>query len=106
MMSADTAAVLLIVIAAPAATIFPLWYGLTVRWWTFWIGRALMMSSLGLGLLIDISLVYQWLGDDYFLRDIVRLTVYSIIAAGAWLKLISLAIEKFHARRHREARHL
>lgn len=99
MMTADTAAILLVLAAAPAATLFPLLYGFTVRWWTFWIGRALMVSSTGLGLLIDISLIYQWLGDNYALRDVVRLTVYAFICAGAWLKLTALVIEKTHKRR-------
>jgi hypothetical protein len=96
--SADTAAVLLVLLAAPAATLFPLIYGFTVRWWTFWIGRALMVSSTALGLLIDISLIYNWLGDDYFLRDVVRLTVFGMIAAGAWLKLIAILVEKRRGR--------
>jgi hypothetical protein len=99
MMSADTAAVLLVLSAAPAATLFPLIYGLTVRWWTFWIGRALMVSSTGLGLLIDISLIYNWLGDDYALRDVVRLTVYAFITLGAWLKLVAILLEKFRSHR-------
>ena len=103
MMSADTAAVLMILSAAPAATLFPLIYGFTVRWWTFPIGRALMVSSTGLGLLIDISLIYQWLGDDYFLRDVVRLSVYGFIVAGAWLKLIAILIEKSRGKRSRES---
>ena len=100
-MSADTVAVLLVLVAAPPATLFPLIYGFTVRWWTFWIGRALLTSSVGLALLIDISLLYKWLGDDYLLRDIVRLTVYAIIAVGAWLKLASILIEKRRSRRSR-----
>ena len=97
-MSADTAAVLLVLAAAPPATIFPLIYGFTVRWWTFWIGRALLTSSVGLALLIDISLMYKWLGDDYLLRDIVRLTVYAILATGAWLTLFAILREKHRTR--------
>lgn len=100
-MSPDTAAVLLVVSAAPPATLFPLIYGFTVRWWTFPIGRALMVSSTALGLLVDISLAYQWLGDDYYLRDVVRLTVFSLISLGAWLKLVAILLEKRRGRRAR-----
>ena len=93
-MSADTAAVLIVLLAAPPATLFPLLYGVTRPWWRSLVGRYVFTSALGLGLLIDISLLYNWLGDQYFARDIVRLTVYSLIAAGAWLSLLSFLIER------------
>lgn len=94
-MTADTAAVLLVVAAAPAATLFPFLYAWVGRhvWWRNPTGRALMTSSTALALLIDISLVYQAFGDDYALRDAVRLTVFALIAAGAWLKLGALVYE-------------
>lgn len=98
-MSADTAAVLLILVAAPAATAFPIVYGLTSPWYRSLLGRALMTKAVGLALLIDISLIYQWLGDDYFLRNVVRLTVYSLIAAGVWMQCTALVVEKVRARR-------
>ena len=102
-MTADTAAILLVLSAAPPATLFPLIYGFTVRWWTFPIGRALMVSSTALGLLIDISLLYNWLGDDYYLRDVVRLTVFGLISAGAWLKLVAILLEKTRWKRARQS---
>src|SRR5690242_7181820 len=102
-MTADTAAVLLVLSAAPPATLFPLIYGFTVRWWTFPIGRALMVSSSALGLLVDISLLYNWLGDDYALRDVVRLTVFALISAGAWLKLVAILLEKTRGKRDRQS---
>ena len=58
-----------------------------------------MTSSTALALLIDISLTYQFLGDDYALRDVVRLTVFALIAAGAWLKLGALIYEHRQQRR-------
>jgi hypothetical protein len=97
-MNADTAAVILVVGMAPAATLFPLLYGFTTPWWRSLIGRALMTKAVGLALLIDISLAYQWLGDDYFLRDVVRLTVYGLIFVGVWLQLTALFVEKYRAR--------
>lgn len=94
-MTADTAAVLLVVAAAPAATVFPFLYAWVARgvWWRTPTGRALMTSSTALALLIDISLAYQAFGDDYAARDVVRLSVYALIATGAWLKLGALAYE-------------
>lgn len=101
-MSVDTIAVLLILAAAPAATLFPIVYGFTSPWHRSLIGRALMTKAVGLALLIDISLLYKWLGDDYAARDIVRLTVYGLITAGVWLQFAALMVEKFgHARRDR-----
>lgn len=94
-MSADTLAVVLVVLAAPAATAFPFAYAYVARgvWWRTPTGRALMTSSTALALLIDISLAYQAFGDDYALRDAVRLTVYALIVLGAWLKLGALIYE-------------
>jgi hypothetical protein len=93
--SADVAAVLLVVAAAPAATVFPFLYAWVARgvWWRTPTGRALMVSSTALALLIDISLAYQAFGDDYALRDLVRLSVFGLIAVGAWLKLGALVYE-------------
>lgn len=100
-MSADLAAVILVLIAAPPATLFPLTYAWIARgvWWRTPAGRALMTSSTALALLIDISLLYQWLGDDYALRDAVRLTVYALVALGAWLKLGALLLESWRGRK-------
>lgn len=94
-MSTDTAAVLLIIAAAPAATLFPIGYAWVARdvWWRTPAGRALMTSSTALALLIDISLAYQAFGDDYPAREIVRLSVFALIAAGAWLSLGALIHE-------------
>lgn len=94
-MNADTLAVLLVVMAAPAATAFPFAYAWIARgvWWRTPTGRALMTSSTALALLIDISLAYKAFGDDYALRDAVRLTVYGLVVLGAWLKLGALLYE-------------
>ena len=97
-MSVDAVALWLIIAAAPPATLFPYCLAWISRgiWWRNPAGRALMTSSAGLALLIDISLIYQWLGDDYWLRDVVRLTVFAIIAAGAWQKLYALLSASWH----------
>ena len=98
-MSADTAAILLVLAAAPAQTLFPIIYGVSSPWYRSLLGRALMTKAVALALLIDISLVYNWLGDDYAARDVVRLTVFALIAAGAWMQLAALILEKYHGRR-------
>ena len=99
-MSADTAAVLLVLLAAPAQTGFAVFYSVTSPWWRTLIGRALFTKAWGLALLIDISLLYKWLGDEYALRDVVRLTVYALIAVGAWLQLVAFLVERRRHGRH------
>lgn len=100
-MSADVAAVILILAAAPPATLFPIVYGFTAPWWKTLIGRALLTKAIGLALLIDISLIYKFLGDEYFLRDVVRLSVYALITVGTWMQFSALLVEKYHARKER-----
>ena len=80
-MNADLAAVVLVVLMAPPATLFPILYAFR-PWHKSLIGRALMIHSVGLALLIDISLAYKVFGDNYFARDVVRLTVYALILIG------------------------
>ena len=101
-MSHDTLAAWLIILAAPAATCFPFLYAWVGRgvWWRSPAGRALMVSSSGLALLIDVSLIYQAFGDDYPGRNAVRLIVFAFIAAGAWLKLGALVYEWRRGRKH------
>lgn len=93
-------------LTAPAVTLFTLGYLLTVRWWTFWIGRALLVSSLAFSLLIDVSVVTYWFGwvPPTWLVHV----VLGLVCAGAYLKLLALVIEKTHGHRDRdrEARHL
>ena len=96
----DTIAVLMILAAAPAATAFPIAYAIFAPWWRTVAGRALMTSSVALALLIDISLLYQWLGSDYALRDVVRFSVYGLILAGTWMQLGALVYQQIRYRTH------
>lgn len=100
-MSVDTAALLLIVVAAPPLTMFVPYYAWVARgvWYRNLTSFALMVSTSGLMMLVDISLLYAVLGDDYPWRNVVRLTVYTWIAVGAWLKFCALAWESRHKRR-------
>jgi len=96
-MSVDTIAAVLVLLAAPPATLFPLLY-VWLPWWRSAVGRALMVSSTGLALLIDVSLARMWLGEDYPLRDAVRLTVYTLITVGVYFKLAALLITQWKHR--------
>jgi hypothetical protein len=96
---ADVVALVLVIAMAPFATLFALAYMLTRPWWTTAIGRAILVSSLSLALLIDISLLYQWLGDDYYFRDAVRLTVFQLILGGILYKCRALFLPNVGRRR-------
>lgn len=96
---ADLVATILVLGIAPPATLFAVVYGFTVSWWETTIGRAMLISSTGLALLVDISLVYKWLGDDYALRDVVRLFVFALVFLGACYKFAALVREKWLVRR-------
>lgn len=82
-------AVALIVLAAPAATCFPIVYAFR-PWRDSLIGRALMTKAVGVALLIDISIAYQFLGNDYPGRDYVRVGAYALIAVGIWFQFIAM----------------
>lgn len=88
-MSVDTLATVLIASMVVPATLFPVVYA-TRPWYRTMIGRALMTMSVGMALLVDISLLYRFFGDDYPGRDAVRLIVFGIIAAGLWYQFLAL----------------
>lgn len=84
--------------AIPATT-FAVTYGLTTPWWTTMIGRALLVSSSALALLVDLSLVSNWWG--IILPEWVVIGVFALIFTGAWLKLLALAGQKWEAHKER-----
>lgn len=80
----------LIFIAAPPATLFPILYA---AWFPFWkntLGRALMTKAVGVALLMDLAVAYFLFGDDYALREAARVMTYGLIAAGLWWQLWSI----------------
>lgn len=93
-------AVALIVVAAPAITGFVVWYGPTAPWWRSPTGRALFTASLALALLIDLSLIYYFIGAD--VPDAVTIVVHGLITAGCWLLFGALAHERY--KRHKARR--
>lgn len=101
--TADEVVEFLIYATAPPATLFALIYGLTTPWWRSMIGRALLTSSTALALLVDLSLLFQWLGPEYLGRAYVRVTVFGLVCLGAWLKFTALVGMKVQARK--ELRH-
>lgn len=104
MATADQVAFVLLCVAAPSTTLFPLIYGTTLPWWRTQIGRALIIQSTGLALLVDISLAYRIFGAEYQARDAIRLSVFSVITLGSWLVLIAFLTERGRKRRRGDFR--
>lgn len=99
--SADNWAYALVLLAVVPANLFPLLYGTSVTWWRSFTGRALMTSAIGMALLIDISVLYRFLGEDYPFRDTIRLTVYALVVAGSWMKLGAFLVQRRDGNRDR-----
>ena len=94
-----------IFLMAPAVTIFPILYAFFYRWYRDPIGRALMLKAVGLGLLVDISMIYAMFGDDYFLREQVKFTVFTLLLVGMWYQLaVFLGIKVKSAKRRKQQR--
>lgn len=87
-MNADDWAFVLVLAMVIPATLGPILYGFFVPWYRHHVGRALLVSWTGLGLLVDISVAYQIWGDDYPGRDAVRLVVFTVILCGLWYKFL------------------
>lgn len=90
----DAMALWIVRLGALPLTLFVLLYGLTVRWWEFWIGRALMVSSTGTAALIDLALLNREIGRSYALAEPLLLAVLVFMSAGGVLKLIALLVDK------------
>jgi len=97
-MTLDHLAMLLVALAAPPANLFPLLYALRSAWWTSTVGRALMVLGVGLAALVDLSLLFAWLGPDYPGRNVLRVGVYSLVVVGLWAVLGSLVQAQARAR--------
>lgn len=91
----------LVYLAAPAQTAFVLIYGSGIwsKWWRSLIGRALFTKSLGLALLLDLSLVGEWVGP-YPHQAEVGLAVVALVTIGAYLQLAALLNDMQTARRN------
>lgn len=101
-MSADLIRLVLLVAMAPFVTFNFLAFTFGFRdWRRSLVGWRLMFESLGLAALVDISLVYHFLGDDYSLRDVVSITVFTVVLVGAVFGTVTLAqgIREKHRRR-------
>lgn len=94
-MNIITLTAIMIYIAAPPMNLFPLLYSRS-PWASSLVGRSLMTSSVGLALLIDLSLMIRVFGPDYYGHDVIVLVAFAIMILGSYMQFFSL----LKARRH------
>lgn len=92
-MSATHWATVVLWAGAIPTTLFVAIYGLSNHWWRSWIGRALLVSTTGLALLFDLSLLnhYHPLAITLTWSNV----VVGFVALGGWLKLVALLTDKW-----------
>lgn len=93
-MSIEDWATWLIRIAAVSQTLFVILYGGFSPWWRNRVGRALFTKAFALMLLLDISLINQWIGHPYPLMEQIAIAVIGLVTVGAVMQLSALVLEK------------
>lgn len=85
------------------ATLFTLGYMFTSPWWTTGIGRAMLISTTALAMLVDSALLAYWGGGK--VSEQISLTVYAWIFLGAWWKLGAFVVAKWRERHSSDQSH-
>ncbi len=93
---------LLAYLCFPAVNIFWLLYAWTAPWWKSWSGCAVIISTLGLAALVDASVLFRLLGDDYPGRQQIVLVAFGVITVGTYLYLIAFARVQY-LKRHKHS---
>lgn len=89
-MTADQWFQAMVLASLPAAILYPLIYGTCTRWWADWIGRGLLVTSVGLGILLGFTAAFQVLGPEYAFRNEVRNTGMAVVTVGLWITLAAM----------------
>ena len=80
---------ILVFIAVPSATLFPILYGLTAPFYRSMTGWAIVTAKVGLAMLVDASAAFRLFGPYYPYRAQVLLVAFGVIVVGSWLYLIA-----------------
>ena len=92
---------IMIIVAAPAATLAMLVYGFAAPWWRSWPGWAFFSTMLALTLLLDLTLFFKWWPGHMEAKIDVAHVVYVIVVAACWLKLYAVLRQQFNRHRRR-----
>lgn len=97
--SPDTATVTLwlLHIAAAGQTLFMLMW-MTLPWWRAWVGRALMVKSVAMGLFLVSAVVHHHV-DTYAWEPVVVLLLFAGVTLGIWSQVLAIGLEIRAARR-------
>ena len=101
-MNSEQVTLYLLWFTAPAATLFPVLYMVYAPWQRSLVGRAIVISKIGLACLVDASLAYHFAGPNYPYRTQVVLGSFALIGVWTWLYLIALLREQVIRRHTRE----
>lgn len=82
-----------VLLALPAALLYPLIYGFRVRWWSNWIGFALLVKATGLGIMLAFTAALLIFGPDYPWRTVVRNVGITLVAVGTWTAFLAMIRE-------------
>lgn len=81
--------VIVILLTIPANAV-PIFYALKFPWRQFDEGKAVMISTIGLALLVDLALVFRVVPLPLWSRVVIADIVYTVILAGSTYKLVVL----------------
>lgn len=96
----------LVVAMTPAATLFPLLYLTFYRWYKNPVGRALMTKAVGLALLIDVSVWFQFMGENVTsYHEEIQTLIFLLILAGLWYQLTVFIKIKVQAKQQEKDLH-
>lgn len=92
-------------LATVGQTVFlVLW--LSLPWWRAWVGRALMVKSFALWLLLTAAVVSYWVDKShgpYVGESIVILSTHIAVLIGVWSQVAALGIERHAASKANES---
>ena len=79
----------IVVAMVPACTLFPLLYLTFYRWNKTRVGGAMMTKAVGLALLMDVAVWFNFRGEDSSpYREEIQTLIFLLILAGLWYQLI------------------
>ena len=96
-MTTEDWGVVLITAAAVASNLALLLYGFSAPWYRSVFGRARVVAEVGFVALLDLALYAHW--THHILPRWLVLSVYTLIAAGAWMWLGAIVEEQLKRRK-------
>lgn len=94
---------ILIQIAAAAQLAFvAIW--IVQPWWEHWVGRALMVHSLGFLILLLVSVIFHYFpptNENALEIEVLQSSIFTLLAVGALSQFMAIGYEVYKARREK-----